>query len=182
MPRPARAIWERLDTRVPWGPTSGPNLDTDQSIQKRHPKGPESQASPAGRQRLWVLLVSPSHDAQHRQQVFRMAAHHAHLADAAHRAVELVQVGAAVGHQAARGLVAEPGHAHVPARPPRRRPFSSAGIRVEPPMSAVAPQGAPSAATSAAVPPLEPPGLRCCPKGFRLRPYLGAPFPGPFRR
>jgi len=39
-------------------------------------------------------------------------------------------------------------------------------------MSAVSPAGLPQAATSAAVPPLEPPGLRWRPQGLELRPYL----------
>mmetsp|Transcript_13407 Transcript_13407/g.39170 ORF Transcript_13407/g.39170 Transcript_13407/m.39170 type:complete len:242 (+) Transcript_13407:434-1159(+) len=49
-------------------------------------------------------------------------------------------------------------------------PQKSAGILVEPPMSAVTPSGDPRTATPAAVPPLDPPGVRERPKGLDVRP------------
>mmetsp|Transcript_97625 Transcript_97625/g.315201 ORF Transcript_97625/g.315201 Transcript_97625/m.315201 type:complete len:207 (-) Transcript_97625:507-1127(-) len=51
-----------------------------------------------------------------------------------------------------------------------KSPQKRAGILVEPPMSAVMPTGAPSAATPAAVPPLEPPQVLERSKGLELRP------------
>ncbi len=51
------------------------------------------------------------------------------------------------------------------------KPLSSAGILVEPPISAVSPTDAPQDATRAAVPPLEPPGVRWAPQGLEVLPY-----------
>src|SRR5687768_10880821 len=51
------------------------------------------------------------------------------------------------------------------------RPANAAGIRVEPPPSLAVPQGMRPAATAAAVPPDEPPGVRSRSHGLRVIPH-----------
>src|SRR6266540_1254447 len=51
------------------------------------------------------------------------------------------------------------------------RPLNAAGMRMEPPPSLAVPNGMRPAATAAAVPPLEPPGVRVGSHGFRVTPH-----------
>src|SRR5688572_25410972 len=52
-------------------------------------------------------------------------------------------------------------------------PVKAAGMRTEPPPSVPTASGASPAATAAAAPPLEPPGVRARFQGFRLTPVSG---------
>ncbi len=51
------------------------------------------------------------------------------------------------------------------------RPVNAAGMRVEPPPSLAVATGTRPAATAAAEPPLEPPGVRSSPHGLRVTPH-----------
>ena len=50
-------------------------------------------------------------------------------------------------------------------------PVTAAGWRIEPPVSVPMPSGASNAATAAADPPPEPPGIRCRSQGLWVGPY-----------
>ena len=51
------------------------------------------------------------------------------------------------------------------------KPVKDAGIRIEPPPSDAVPNGMIPAATAAAVPPLDPPGVRVVSHGLRVTPW-----------
>ena len=53
------------------------------------------------------------------------------------------------------------------------RPHEAAGPRIDPPPSLAVPNGIAPAATDAAVPPLDPPGVRSVFQGLRVTPWSG---------
>src|SRR5262245_32066843 len=53
------------------------------------------------------------------------------------------------------------------------RPQNDAGMRIDPPPSDAVANGTIPAATAAAEPPLEPPGVRAGSQGFRVTPHAG---------
>jgi hypothetical protein len=53
------------------------------------------------------------------------------------------------------------------------KPVKLAGVRIEPPPSLAVPKGTMPAATAAAVPPLDPPGVQLWSHGLRVTPSNG---------